>query len=253
MKAKIKARLKTVLRDKFTKHNPEPAYMPFHTGLLGADRMALYSFIHSLNTNFGTSIFEQVAQDLALPHFDEVQRQKKLGKKISQNAEREIQNIMNALSSGEKNPNKKAELAKILKVAQSGEFSTLKATRVDLFLRKGDAVFLIDIKSAKPNRGESKGFKQTLLTWAALYAVENPRAKIHTLIAIPYNPYFPKDYERWTFKGMLDFKEELKVAEEFWDFLGGPGSYQMLLEAFEEVGKEMRQEIDDFFAKFNAK
>lgn len=35
--------------------------MPFHTRLLGKDRMALFSFIHSLNTNFGTSIFEPVA------------------------------------------------------------------------------------------------------------------------------------------------------------------------------------------------
>ncbi len=32
--------------------------MPFHTRLLGTDRLALYSFIHSLNTNFGTSVFE---------------------------------------------------------------------------------------------------------------------------------------------------------------------------------------------------
>lgn len=40
-------------------------------------------------------------------------------------------------------------------------------------------------------------------------------------LAIPYNPYEPKPYERWTLKGMLDLKNELKVAEEFWDFLGG--------------------------------
>ncbi|GAG26888.1 unnamed protein product, partial [marine sediment metagenome] len=50
--------LKTALRHKFQNYNPEPASMPFHTRLLGKDRMALFSFIHSLNTNFGTSIFE---------------------------------------------------------------------------------------------------------------------------------------------------------------------------------------------------
>ncbi len=32
--------------------------MPFHYRLLGKDRMALYSFIHSLNTAFGNSIFD---------------------------------------------------------------------------------------------------------------------------------------------------------------------------------------------------
>ena len=53
--------LKASLRNKFQKYNPEPASMPFHARLLGKDRLALYSFIHSLNTNFGTTIFEPVA------------------------------------------------------------------------------------------------------------------------------------------------------------------------------------------------
>ena len=53
------------LRHKFKKYNPEPAFMPFHTRILGQDRMALFSFIHSLNTTFGTSIFEPVAKVLA--------------------------------------------------------------------------------------------------------------------------------------------------------------------------------------------
>ena len=50
--------LKDALRKKFQNYNPEPALMPFHTRLLGKDRLALFSFVHSLNTNFGTSIFE---------------------------------------------------------------------------------------------------------------------------------------------------------------------------------------------------
>ena len=36
-------------------------------------------------------------------------------------------------------------------------------------------------------------------------------------------------YERWTLKGMLDLKYELRVPEEFWDFLGGTGTYNDLL------------------------
>jgi type II restriction enzyme len=53
--------LKNSLRNKFQNYNPEPAVMPFHTRLLGKDRLALYSFIQSINTNFGTTIFEPVA------------------------------------------------------------------------------------------------------------------------------------------------------------------------------------------------
>ena len=49
---------------------------------------------------------------------------------------------------------------------------------------------------------------------------------------------------------MLDLPRELKVAEEFWDFLGGVGTYDALLDCFERAGMEMRSEIDEHFAKF---
>jgi len=52
-------------------------------------------------------------------------------------------------------------------------------------------------------------------------------------------------------RGMLDLENELKVAEEFWDFIGGQGSYNGLLDCFEKAGIELRPEIDEYFAKFN--
>ena len=61
--------IKICLRNKFKRYNPESTNMPFHHRLLGKDRMALYSFIHSLNTSFGTSIFEPVAVELAKTKF----------------------------------------------------------------------------------------------------------------------------------------------------------------------------------------
>ncbi len=49
---------------------------------------------------------------------------------------------------------------------------------------------------------------------------------------------------------MLDLSHELKVAEEFWDFLGGEGTFAQLLDTFESIGIELRPEIDAAFAKF---
>ena len=112
-------------------------------------------------------------------------------------------------------------------------------------------VYLFDIKTAKPNKGSFLEFKRTLLKWSAAILTKNPSINVNSLIAIPYNPYFPKPYSRWTMAGMLDLENELKVAEEFWDFLGGRESYERLLNTFEEVGKELRDEIDEFFRRFN--
>ena len=91
------------------------------------------------------------------------------------------------------------------------------------------------------------------MEWTAAVLGSDPKAKINTIIAIPYNPYEPKPYARWTMKGMLDLKEEVKVAHEFWDFVGGQGAYGDLLDCFEQAGIELRPEIDKYFAKFKSK
>ena len=219
---------------------------------MGKDRLALYSFIHSLNTNFGTTIFEPVAVALASSRFKIAQKQVKSGTIISEQAQYEIQKIMDELTAANKKPDKQKEIEIIRKVCQKGKMRTVKPTKVDLYLESENSeIYLFDIKTVKPNKGGFKEFKRTLLEWSATVLSENPKAKINTLIAIPYNPYEPKPYSRWTMAGMLDLDAELKVAEEFWDFLGGKGAYDDLLGCFERVGIEMRQEIDDYFSRFN--
>ena len=88
------------------------------------------------------------------------------------------------------------------------------------------------------------------MEWVAVLLLKVKKTNIHSLIAIPYNPYEPKPYSRWTMAGMLDLKKELKVAEEFWNFLGNNDTYKNLLDCFEQVGITMEKEIDDYFKKF---
>jgi type II restriction enzyme len=240
------------LRQKFKTYNPEPASMPFHYRLLGKDRMALYSFIHSLATNFGTTIFEPVAKRLALSKFVEASTQQKAGNKISSEAQRLIQNIIDSLETANSSPQKNDEIQRIRDVCQKGEMQTVKLTKIDLKLIDRDGkLYFTDIKTAKPNAGAFKEFKRTLLEWVGATLAINPNTQIETFIAIPYNPYEPQPYSRWTMRGMLDLKNELKVAEEFWDFLCGEGTYKELLDCFENAGIVLRPEIDSYFARFN--
>lgn len=247
----IKDVLFTSLSKKFKNHKPEPSSMPFHTRLLGKDRLALYQFIQSLNTTFGTSIFEPVALVLAQNKFKSADKQSVAGNRISEAALFEIQGIMDGLTTATEKPNKILEIERIRKVCQKGKIREVNPTKVDIRLEsKGDELFLIDLKTAKPNMGEFKGFKRTLLEWVGVTLFEKPNTKINTLIAIPYNPYEPKPYSRWTMAGMIDLEYELKVAKEYWDFLGGKGTYEKLLDCFEQVGIEMRDEIDEYFSRF---
>src|SRR3989338_3480925 len=246
--------LKASLRNKFQNYKPEPASMPFHTRLLGKDRLALYSFIHSLNTNFGTSIFEPVGLALAQKNFKTASSQAIAGEHISSGAQSAIQKIIDGLTTATTAPDKTDEIEIIRKVCQQGAMIKVKPTRIDLMMEsKDNEYFLFDIKTAKPNSGGFKEFKRTLLEWVAVFLANNPKAKINTLIAIPYNPYEPEPYNRWTMRGMLDLDKELVVASEFWDFLSGKDTYKDLLDCFERVGIELRDEIDEYFRRFNKK
>ncbi len=240
------------LRKKFKSYNPEPAHMPFHTSLIGKDRLALYQFIHSLNTAFGTSIFEPVAEKLAQKKFKVVSRQVAVGNCISTESNRVISDIINQLSSNG-NPNKCKEINTIREVFNKGKLNKIKPIKADIYLEDYKKnIFLIDIKTAKPNKSGFSVFKRTLLEWIAIALLneKNKEKRIHSLIAIPYNPYYPKAYSRWTMAGMFDLKKELKVANEFWDFLGGDNTYDALIECFTEVGIEMRDEIDIHFKNY---
>ncbi|MFQ3599463.1 MAG: TdeIII family type II restriction endonuclease [Chloroherpetonaceae bacterium] len=249
-KFQIQEVIKTCLRNKFKNYKPESNYMPFHHALLGKDRMALFSFIQSLNTTFGSSIFEPVAVALSTAHFKTAKAQFVAGNEISEFAQKEIQTIINELSMGSE-PDKVKEIQRIRQVCQKGTMQKLKTVKVDLYLEtQNGEIHLFDLKTAKPNISNFKDFKRTLLEWVAIILAQNPTAKVYSYIAIPYNPYHPEPYQRWTLKGMLDLPQELKVAEEFWNYLGGTDAFEDLLDCFELAGLEMQQEIDTYFKKF---
>ena len=147
----VEATIEESLRKKFQDYKPESKNMPFHYRLLGKDRMALYSFIQSLNTTFGTSIYEPVAETLAGTRFVKAQSQYVVGSKISEIADNEISRIIANLTMGDM-PDKHEEIEKIRDVCQKGRMITLKPGKVDLFVQNyEDSIFLFDLKTAKPN------------------------------------------------------------------------------------------------------
>ena len=246
----IEHTIELALRKKLQNYNPEPSHMPFHTRLLGQDRMALYSFIHSLSTNFGTAIFEKVAEEIAHGIFDHVESQYEIKGEFSSGAQEAIMNIMNGLSDGSRNPNHSEEIVQIRAASRVGEVVKKKLRKVDIYLTEKKTRYLVDLKTAKPNIAGFEKHKQDMLEWAAAILHQDPEVDVRTKIAIPYNPYEPRSYNRWTMRGMLEIESQsqLMVGDEFWNFLaGGESVYLELLDCFERVGCSMRDEIDDHF------
>ena len=252
-KEEIRAVIAQSLRNKFETYKPiGKTVMPFHTRLLGKDRMALFSFIQSLNTTFGTVIYEPVAEALAAGNFTHVLRGKKANGIISDGAQTIINMIKNRLETGNSMPDQHTEIEHIRAVCQKGAPISVNIRRADIYLvNHNKEYYPIDIKTAKPNIDGFEKYKENILKWTASILYENPTAKVGAMLAIPYNPYYPDEYKHWTVRGMVEIDTQIKVAEKFWDFLARKPVYADLLTCFKEVGIEMRREIDRYFLNFN--
>lgn len=242
---KVRDLLQDKVESKLRNYSPETISMPFHDLLLGKRRRAIFSFVHSLNTSLGQSVFEEVAETIAVERFKVAKRQyRELKGYLSEGAIAEINRMMDDLANDRVQPNKPDETRRIVLKATEGVLSEERNPRVDLFLLDENEVeYFIDIKTAKPNISAFRDMKRELLQWVAIRASLAKNAEVRTLIAIPYNPYDPEPYERWTGQGLFDYKNELLVGKVFWDFLGGDGAYEQLLGIFAEVGQTVEAKL----------
>ncbi len=248
---RIKELLLSAVRVKLMTYKPETNQMPFHYRLLGKDRMAMFSFIQSMNTTIGTSLWEQIAVILAEERGVECQRQFELKGKIDKITEELIDDLMHGLRAANIVTDKEKEILAIKSAIKNAEAINDPDSKVDFFMVDKGIEYYVEIKTAKPNMDIFAAAKRKLLRWVALRFSQDTNLKISTLLAIPYNPYDPKPYERWTLRGLFDLERgELLVGKEFWNFIADSDIYDDLLEQFQLVGDLLRQEIDDYFSKF---
>ena len=241
-KEDIKRLLRKKLDEKLVKYERESSSMPFLVKIMQEpSQVAAYSFIHSISTTLGQSIYEEMAKIVASSRFDTVKTGYDVKGILSDEENLLIAQMMHEYKNKTRIANKISETNAILAVkSTSGNPHTARA---DLFLMKGDQEYYIEIKTAKPNIDVFNKSKEKLLTWIALR-----KKPVTTIIAIPYNPLHPKPYTRFTIQGVLDLDKDLYVAERFWDFLGGPNTYIEILEIFDEIGIEYKTKIQEKIA-----
>jgi len=233
----IKNLLRYKLNEKLKNYARETSSIPFLAKIMqDSEKVASYSFIHSLATTLGMSIYEKVAEIIASANYDSVKTGYDVEGEISNEENSTISQILQEIKNGTRKANKGQEIKEILGCkSKSGRKIKIRA---DLFLKRGNDEYYIEIKTAKPNIDVFAKSKEKLLQWVALR-----KKKVNTLLAIPYNPYHPEPYSRFTLQGYLDEYEDLYVADKFWELLGGKGTYKEVLDIFDEVGKEFKDKI----------
>ena len=234
------------LRHKLDSVEFKPSNMPFQTNLMGKQRVFSYSLMHSISTTLG-DFHRDVACAIAEEQFDHVQAEVAISSPISEQALQVVDDIIIGISNSEWKSNTEEELELLRDVCRKGELKEVKTPKVDVLLEKGETIYMIELKTAKPNKGLWESMKRQLLTWSAQYLNTFPEADVYPLVGIPYNPYSPNPYSYATLNGMLDIegsRKQVLVADELWDFMSGTEDTLMeILDCYEEVGATMSDEI----------
>jgi len=242
-KQKIKELLSKKIENKLKSYGRETTSMPFLARLIqDNEKIAAYSFIHSMATTLGMSIYEDVSVILASETAEECFRNYGVGGAISKIQKSAIGNIIAKLRNGEREADIKKEIQEVLSASsENGEFQK-SGNIADFYMKRNGQEYYFEIKTVKPNIDVFENSKTKLLEWVA-----RRRMPVNVYLAFPYNPYHPKPYHRFTEVGMMDSPNDFLVGDEYWDFIGGENTFPELLKTFDEVGKDFKDQLNKKF------
>lgn len=235
-----------VVQEKLARYDPETHHKPFHHALMGAEHCAVSSFVHSMETVLGTSIWRQTAVILAEAAGNEADINYDLPGDVDPATERLIARIHRDLVLEKESPAADPETEQIRASISRAADGSHEHRRVSLFIRKPDREHYVLVGTAKPNKGQFISWKLKLLNWKALRLSQDSSARVSASVGIPYNPYEPVPYDRWT-RGTL-FDEtggELLVGADLWHFVADDDVYDDLLGVFQDVGRSLGSRITD--------
>ncbi|MEK9165647.1 MAG: TdeIII family type II restriction endonuclease [Patescibacteria group bacterium] len=237
----IKQLLQKKIEDKLKRYARETTSMPFLVRLVqDSEKVAAYSFIHSLATSLGMSIYEDVSKIIASKTAQECFTKYDIGGVISKEQKSVIDNIIRELRNGERKVNSTQEIREVLRASAKDGRAQKEGRMVDFYMLRNNTEHYFEIKTVKPNIDVFTKAKTKLLEWVA-----RRRKSIKVFLAFPYNPYHPKPYERFTEQGLLERGQEFLVGKEYWDFLGGKNTFEQLLDLFDQVGKQFKTKIQE--------
>lgn len=116
--------------------------------------------------------------------------------------------------------------------------------------RKRKKKYAFELKAPLPNSDQTKVSKEKLLK---LYSMDPPQVSA-AYYALPYNPYGNRANYSWSFPARwFNMKEDqvVLIGVEFWEKVGGLGTYQAFIEAVNEIGPQYKERIYREFLGIN--
>lgn len=215
---------------------------PFHEAFLNAfsDKLdgkipnipyfiSLSSWLHGLSTSLGQSFFESVAHTLCEGEKKSFTKKQKTLLGVRAKQKEIISNIMTDLKNGEEKPNLHREDKLLRDSISEGNIVDANGFTADVFFETDTDIFIIELKTVKPNAGIMRDEKRKILEAKAALLPEYPTQKINYFIGFPFDPnsstatgYDKKNFLETIIDGEKYFEQsEVLLASELWEFLSG--------------------------------
>jgi hypothetical protein len=224
-------------QDPFIKEHHH-AKRPLYAALVPDEIFKGAHFERRFVTPFGT-MWERLALVAANAGLGYGVTQHRIDGVVPEDRLRRITEILNRLEHTQRGQQRtKPDWASELAYVMAGGGESLPVTVVcDVYCEDQHANkrYSFELKAPLPSSDLSKISKERLLK---LYAME-PRQIDEAYYALPYNPYGTKEKYSWSFPARwfnMTQDPVVLIGEEFWDKIGGTGTYGAFIEAVNEVG-----------------
>ncbi len=193
-------------------------------------------------TPFG-NVWERLAKAVALETHGNSELGYRFNGMVSQGSLRRIQAVLNRLE--HKTERDKPNWEKELSYIRAGKGSPVPVTVVcDLFIesRTTHKKYAFELKAPLPNSDQTKVSKEKMFKLLSM----KPSRVDYAYYALPYNPYGKKEDYQWSPPlRWFDMKkdESVLIGDEFWDLIGGEGTYNNFIREVNLIGKDYRERI----------
>jgi len=234
---------RVLISDPFIKENHHSS-KPLYAALVPDEIFKGSHFERRFVTPFG-GVWEKLAQVVALEAHGNCKLGHEIAGTIRQERLRRIQEILNKLEHGKGEEKQKPDWNKELEYIKAGGGQLIPATVVcDIFIENQDTGirYAFELKAPLPNSDQTKVSKEKLFK---LLAMEPPMLD-YAYYALPYNPYGNKKDYKWAFPMRwfnMHEDECVLIGNEFWELIGGEGTYNNFIKEINVLGKDYKERI----------
>ena len=232
-----------LIKDPFIKEKHHSA-KPLYAALVPDEIFKGSHFERRFITPFG-GVWEKLAQVVAIENHGKCEMGHTVTGTVGSESLRRIQEVLNKLEHQKGKDKIKPMWSEELAYVKSGGGNPIPVSVVcDIYVENTEngKKYAFELKGPLPNSDQTKVSKEKIFK---LMCMENQPVNF-AYYALPYNPYGKKENYKWAFPlRWFDMQndEAVLIGNEFWELIGGEGTYKSFINQVNKLGKEYKEQI----------